>query len=63
MTKTDRIARLFRKNVGRFVSSFRVQALSPLGRTQEIARCRQRGLVIEFVRQGKKHGYVCTKAA
>lgn len=60
MSRTDKLAQLFARKFGRFVSAFEVARISPLGRTQEVARVRRRGYTVEFVKQGKARGYICT---
>lgn len=55
-TRTDRLAAHFLCHPGEFVSAFTVQRFSPLGRTQEISRCRSKyGMRLEhsYRKRGK----------
>jgi len=67
MTKTDRVARYLQRHPQRFISAFVIERLAPLARTQEIARCRQRGMVIDHWKRkrGKvtERGYIYTPEA
>lgn len=57
-SKVDRVEALFRKNLGRWVSSFKVEQAAPLSRTQTVTRVRARKYVVDFTPRTRRDGTV-----